>query len=306
MFDAGVLITWHSLRAILPETKCPVIYLDAEEELITRESAENLGSGIRRENVAYVIYTSGSTGRAKGVAITHGNALCLLHWAGRVFSRERLAGVLASTSLCFDLSVFEIFAPLSWGGGVIVAENALQLPRLPAASEITLINTVPSAISELVGQTSVFPSVPPIVNLAGEALSQKLAQQIYALPQVDQVWNLYGPSEDTTYTTGEIVRRGAEVTIGRPIFNKRVHILDEQLSPVPLGVSGALYACGDGVSRGYLNHRSLRPSGLSRTLSARNPESECMLPAIWPVICRTAESSSWGGSITRSNCAATG
>ena len=255
--NAGVLITRHSLRAMLPETKCPIIHLDAEEELIAQESAENFESGVRRENVAYVIYTSGSTGRAKGVAITHGNALCLLHWAGQMFSRECLAGVLASTSLCFDLSVFEIFAPLSWGGAVIVAENALQFPSLPAASEVTLINTVPSAISELVGQTSVCPSVPPIVNLAGEALSQKLAQQIYAHPQVDQVWNLYGPSEDTTYTTGEIVRRGAKVTIGRPIFNKRVYILDQQLSPVPLAVSGALYVCGDGVSRGYLNRPEL-------------------------------------------------
>jgi non-ribosomal peptide synthetase component F len=92
--------------------------------------------------LAYVIYTSGSTGRPQGVAIEHRSAVAFLHWAKEVFSPEELGGVLASTSICFDLSVFELFAPLSWGGTAILAENALHLPTLKTAEKVTLINTV--------------------------------------------------------------------------------------------------------------------------------------------------------------------
>ncbi|HKH44467.1 MAG TPA: amino acid adenylation domain-containing protein, partial [Thermoanaerobaculia bacterium] len=95
-------------------------------------------------DLAYVLYTSGSTGRPKGVAVTHGSAVALLDWAAGVFGPDELAGVLAATSISFDLSVFEIFLPLSRGGTVILARDVLALPGLPAAEEVTLINTVPS------------------------------------------------------------------------------------------------------------------------------------------------------------------
>src|SRR5439155_24394216 len=100
-------------------------------------------SGVSGENLAYLIYTSGSTGRLKAVAIRHKSAAILMNWATEVFSSQVLRGVLASTSITFDLSVFEIFVPLSWGGKVIVAENALDLGSLWAANEVTLMNTVP-------------------------------------------------------------------------------------------------------------------------------------------------------------------
>ena len=90
-------------------------------------------------DLAYLIYTSGSTGRPKGVAIEHRNAVALVRWAHRVFTPEQLAGVLAATSMCFDLSVFEIFVPLAVGGAVILAENALHLPMLPAR-DLSLIH----------------------------------------------------------------------------------------------------------------------------------------------------------------------
>jgi non-ribosomal peptide synthetase component F len=105
-------------------------------------SRENPGVTAGAENLAYVIYTSGSTGQPKGVEITHGSCVALMQWSHAVFDRSSLAGVLASTSMCFDLSVFEFFVPLSCGGTVIVAENALTLTHLPAANQVTLINTV--------------------------------------------------------------------------------------------------------------------------------------------------------------------
>src|SRR6185295_9514452 len=151
------------------------------------------------------------------VSIEHRNAVTLLHWAKDVYTPAEYACVLASTSICFDLSVFEFFVPLSWGGKVILAENALQLPLLPAAQEVTLINTVPSAMAEL-ARDGGLPSLVRVVNLAGEMLKRNLVDAVYQLG-VEKVFNLYGPSEDTTYSTFVMVPEGggAAVTIGRPV-----------------------------------------------------------------------------------------
>ncbi|HET6977262.1 MAG TPA: amino acid adenylation domain-containing protein [Pyrinomonadaceae bacterium] len=221
------------------------------------ESAE-VKSTVSWENLAYVIYTSGSTGQPKGVAITHESAAALVRWANDTFARADLAGVLFSTSICFDLSVFELFVPLSCGGAVILATNALELPKLPAASEVTLINTVPSALKELLRNGDLPPSV-KIVNLAGEALSRQLVDDAYKQPQIKHVWNLYGPTEDTTYSTGAIIKRGevVEPSIGPPIKGSHAYVLDRALQPVAVGVIGELYLGGVGVARGYLGRPEL-------------------------------------------------
>ena len=210
------------------------------------------------EQLAYLIYTSGSTGVPKGVAITHGNAETFIHWASEIFDQQALSGVLFSTSICFDLSIFELFVTLSNGGKVILADNVLQLASLPeaTAAEVTLVNTVPSAITELLRLGAVPPSV-AIVNLAGEALRPELVAEIYASTQVQQVYNLYGPSEDTTYSTYTDVRAGERVTIGRPIANTRAYVLDEQWQIVPVGVAGELYLGGEGLARGYWQRAEL-------------------------------------------------
>ncbi|HKV36205.1 MAG TPA: non-ribosomal peptide synthase/polyketide synthase [Pyrinomonadaceae bacterium] len=253
--DVQVLLTTSELAATVATGAVPVLCLDGDE---VEASSENPACVVQAENLSYVIYTSGSTGTPKGVAITHGNASAFLHWAINFFSPEKLQAVLASTSINFDLSVFELFAPLAVGGSVILAENALHLATLPAASRVELINTVPSAMAEMVRQRAVPPSV-RVVNLAGEALSRKLVQEIYALGTVEQVINLYGPSEDTTYSTYEAVTSGANdaVLIGRPIENTRVYLLNAELQPVPVGVPGELYIGGDGLARGYLKRPAL-------------------------------------------------
>jgi len=205
-------------------------------------------------NLAYLIYTSGSTGKPKGVMIEHRSPVCLLYWAREVFCDEAISGVLAATSICFDLSVFEIFVPLCWGGKVILAENALELPNLPAKYEVTLINTVPSAITQLLNFNAIPHSV-NTVNLAGEPLTWKLVQQLQQLPHVQHIYNLYGPSEDTTYSTyielKDITPNSPTPPIGRAIANTQVYILDKHLQPVPVGVPGELYIAGAGVARGY-------------------------------------------------------
>ncbi len=214
-------------------------------------------SGVRPDNLAYLIYTSGSTGRPKGVALTHRNAVALLSWASGIYPQADRAGVLASTSICFDLSVFELFLPLCHGGAVVVAENALHLPRLAAAPRVTLVNTVPSAIAELVRGEGLPASVRTVV-LAGEPLPRKLVDEIYATGSVGRVMNLYGPSEDATYSTyATIDRDGGFPPIGRPVGEGWIYLLDAALQPVPMGVPGEMLLGGAGLARGYLGRPEL-------------------------------------------------
>jgi acyl-coenzyme A synthetase/AMP-(fatty) acid ligase/acyl carrier protein len=166
--------------------------------------------------------------------------------------------VLASTSITFDLSVFEIFVPLAWGGTVILADNALALPKLPAAGEVRLVNTVPSAISELLRAGAVPRSV-VTVNLAGEALSRAVSDRVYGEPTIERLYNLYGPSEDTTYSTWALIERESTRPpgIGRPVDGTEAWVLDARLNPLPVGVPGELYLGGQGLSRGYLGRPEL-------------------------------------------------
>ncbi|GAB1538394.1 hypothetical protein NUACC21_10540 [Scytonema sp. NUACC21] len=256
--QVSVLLTQAQLLSKLPAHQARVVALDTEWQEIAQHSPNNCATSVTPDNLAYVIYTSGSTGNPKGVAISHHSPVTLVHWAQGVFTPQQCGGVLASTSICFDLSVFELFVPLSCGGKAILAQNALHLPSLPASNEVTLINTVPSALAELQRMNGI-PATVQTVNLAGEALQNQLVQKIYEQQTIQQVFNLYGPSEDTTYSTFALVEKGATgtPTIGKAIANTQVYILDAQMQPVPVGVAGELYIGGEGLARGYLNRPEL-------------------------------------------------
>ena len=259
---ARVLLTEESLKRHLAEHAGRIVCVDAPREEAAGEgsveSDANPSAGVTPRNLAYVIYTSGSTGKPKGVGIEHGSAAVLLRWSHEVFDAESLAGVLASTSVCFDLSVFELFVPLARGGKVILAENALHLPELAAASEVTLINTVPSAIAELLRAGGIPPAA-RTVNLAGEPLQGRLVRQLYEIETVKEVFNLYGPTEDTTYSTFVLTDRDPHrpVTIGRPVACTQVYVVDRYMQPVPVGVPGEVYIGGAGLARGYLGRPAL-------------------------------------------------
>ena len=262
---ASLLLTQMKLRAddrfsalarLAAERRMPVVYMDSDWPAIEKESVKRLAKSARERNLAYVIYTSGSTGRPKGVVIEHRNAAAFLQWAGRTFSRAELAGVLASTSICFDLSVFELLAPLSRGGKVILIQDALGAGDLIERQDVTLINTVPSAVAELLDASALPPSV-RTVNLAGEALKPELVRRLYATGTVAKVYDLYGPSETTTYSTFTLRSADSRASIGRPIANSKIYLLDDALQPVPVGAPGELYIGGAGVARGYLHRPEL-------------------------------------------------
>src|SRR5262245_5329106 len=256
-----IVLTQQDVLDSLPVTQTQLISLDSDWSTIAQAAETNPGVPMDPRHLAYILYTSGSTGRPKGVAIEHHSVVVFLTWAHAVFPPDALAGTLAATSICFDLSVFEIFVPLTCGGTVILAENAIALPTLPARDLVTLINTVPSAMTALVNVDGVPGSV-RIVNLAGEPLPNKLVQDVYHLGTVQKVYNLYGPSEDTTYSTFVLAEKGAtkNPTIGRPISNTHVYIVDKHLQLTPIGIPGELCLGGDGLARGYLKRPELTAS----------------------------------------------
>jgi amino acid adenylation domain-containing protein len=272
--DTGVafILTHEVLFQHLPSTSAYVICLDSEWPQITKAMDSNLSVPMNHDMLAYLVYTSGSTGKPKGVCITHGNVRALLKWSADIFPTSALRGVLAGTSICFDLSIYEIFFPLSCGGCVILADDVLQISTLPERDSITLINTVPSAMQELLNMNSI-PDTVHIVNLAGEPLRRALVDSIYQKTAVETIYNLYGPSEDTTYSTFKRVSPTVtgEPTIGRPIANTQAYILDMNVQPAPVGVIGELYLGGLGVSRGYFNRPGLTAARYVPHPFARNP-----------------------------------
>ncbi|HYP25231.1 MAG TPA: amino acid adenylation domain-containing protein [Blastocatellia bacterium] len=257
---AKIVLADSTGAALLGDMPVTLIDLDREDSVNPVSNHKACRDGGRPKarpvarNLAYVIYTSGSTGRPKGTAIEHASACVLLRWATNIFADGQLESVLASTSVCFDLSVFEMFAPLICGGRVVMAQNATDLDSYRSGERLSLINTVPSAVRELLRLGEIPPCV-RTVNLAGEPLQRGLVEEIYRLGTVDEVYNLYGPTEDTTYTTYEKVGRGEgeSVLIGRPVAGTRLYVLDRQMMPVPVGVPGELYISGRGLARCYLN-----------------------------------------------------
>lgn len=208
-------------------------------------------------DLAYIIFTSGSTGQPKGVAITHGSVRNLIDWAVDRFRPAELSSVLASTCFSFDMSIFEIFVPLAAGGSIYLVSSILQLPDLPKDCGITLINTVPSALSVLLDFELPLRDV-QVCLLGGEPLHSRLARHLYSLG-VKSVYNLYGPTEDTVYSTEFLVPHDSEgpVPIGRPLPGHAVVIVDPSLAPVPAGVTGELCLLGIGLARGYVRQEAL-------------------------------------------------
>ncbi|MEO6678179.1 MAG: amino acid adenylation domain-containing protein, partial [Pseudomonas sp.] len=249
---ALVLLTEQAIAATLSvNANTQVLWMDQVEAQLAGYPHTAPVTRVTPDNLAYVIYTSGSTGQPKGVSIAHRNVLALIDWSQSVYSRDDIQGVLASTSVCFDLSVWELFVTLANGGSLIIARNALELAQLPARDQVRLINTVPSAINALLGADQIPTSV-RIINLAGEPLKQSLVDALYGQATVEHVFDLYGPSEDTTYSTWTRREAGGQANIGRALKHTASYLLDADLQPVPVGVSAELYLAGAGITRGYL------------------------------------------------------
>jgi amino acid adenylation domain-containing protein len=220
---------------------------------------------VASEDLAYTIYTSGSTGQPKGVDVSHGALLNLLYAMRDALAAGPGDRWLGLTSLSFDISALELFLPLVTGGSVVIADEAstkdgVALTRLIRGEGVTHVQATPSGWRMLLaagfaglgedGRSGV------VAVAGGEALPVPLARELRA--RVRRLFNAYGPTETTVWSTlAEITEPVEGVTIGRPLANTRIYLLDAELAPVPIGVPGELYIGGAGLARGYHNRPDL-------------------------------------------------
>ncbi|MDB4955277.1 MAG: linear gramicidin synthase subunit [Myxococcales bacterium] len=243
-----------------------IVVLDAERETIARQDPGVLPNAAGPRNLAYVIYTSGSTGKPKGAAIEHRGLTNYLMWAREAYSLESGAGAPVHSSLSFDLTVTSLYLPLLVGSTVtLVAGDDVEAlaASLSAVGDHGLIKITPAHLDVLARQLT--PEVASRASrgfvIGGDALHGDSLDFWRANAPSVRLWNEYGPTETVVGCCVYELPVGAElppaVPIGRPIANTRLYVLDEQLEPTPIGISGELYIGGDGVARGYLDRPAL-------------------------------------------------
>jgi amino acid adenylation domain-containing protein len=264
---APVVLTRKHCLVHLPDYGGRVVCLDSGWEAIAQESENNPVSGATAQSLAYVMYTSGSTGQPKGVMCEHGGLVNYLCWVNAGPLGDPGLSMPLTTKLTFDMCLKQLFPPLLRGSEVwilpaeVLAEPTKLLSALAARTKVGL-NCVPSLWAAILHAIQSGQATPPGEGLAylffgGEPLSKELiARSLSVLPHL-QIWNIYGPTEATANASAARIISGEEVTIGRPIANAQIYILNSSLHPVPIGVPGELYIGGAGVARGYLNRPEL-------------------------------------------------
>jgi amino acid adenylation domain-containing protein len=211
------------------------------------------------DSLAYILFTSGSTGRPKGVQITHRAVVNFLHSMRKEPGLTANGTLLAVTTLSFDIAGLELLLPLTTGARIVLASrddtiDGTRLLALLQNSGTTFMQATPATWRMLV--EAGWQGTPHLKILCGgEAIDRTLADRL--LSRCAELWNMYGPTETTIWSTLERLHPDQTITIGRPIANTQIYILDAALKPVPPGVSGELYIGGDGVARGYLNRPEL-------------------------------------------------
>jgi amino acid adenylation domain-containing protein len=253
----------QSLTQALLDTSLHVLNLDADADRIRQQSAAALDHGplaASPDDPAYVIYTSGSTGTPKGVIVPHRAVVNFLLAMVREPGIAASDGVLALTTLSFDPAVLELLAPLIVGARVIVASESethdgSALRHLLESSNATIMQATPSAWRMLI--EAGWEGSPKFKALTGgESLREDLAQQLLA--RAGELWNLYGPTETTVWATcWKVEQPEVGISVGRPIANTTVWILDDRRQLCPIGVPGEIYIGGKDVALGYLNQPEL-------------------------------------------------
>ncbi|BCA53183.1 putative Multi-domain non-ribosomal peptide synthetase [Nitrospira sp. KM1] len=251
---AAVVLTTASLTELFTGLPCIVLALDAERDACSTEDGSDLPSVAMPDDLAYILYTSGSTGRPKGVEIRHRSLVNFL------WSMKQKPGctdhdvVLAVTTLSFDIAGLELFLPLLCGARVeivsrMVASDGRQLRECLDRSCATIMQATP-ATWRLLLESGWTGNKKLTALCGGEALPADLAHEL--LSRTKTLWNMYGPTETTIWSTIERMDPAIpEVTVGRPIANTEIYVLDRRMEPVPPGVTGEIYIGGEGLARGY-------------------------------------------------------
>ncbi|RRB02255.1 non-ribosomal peptide synthetase [Larkinella rosea] len=257
---AKMLIVSDKYRNRFPTTATELSIEQALAESATFSTVEPKVTVLATDRV-YILYTSGSTGKPKGVQITHRNLvnfLLSMQTAPGIRSEDKLLGV---TTISFDISGLELYLPLMSGAELVLTDaesskDGRVLLDLIRSEQITMMQATPSTWRMMLAVG--WNDVPPLkVLCGGEALPKDLATQLNAAG--NELWNMYGPTETTIWSTLKKIHNetGELISIGRPIANTVVYILDEKRNPLPVGFPGEIYIGGDGVAPGYLNRPEL-------------------------------------------------
>jgi amino acid adenylation domain-containing protein len=269
--EAKVVVTTASLRESVPSSSVEILEADANASSGSRgEQAPSPVRAVTGEapvpprakgaDLAYVIFTSGSTGRPKGVQISQRSAANLLASVAREPGMKAGDTICAVSTLSFDIALFELVLPLTVGAHILLADrdtvrDGQALAKLVDANEVTVMQATPATWRMLldIGWTGK-PGIKLITT--GEACPRELADRL--LPCCNELWNLYGPTETTVYSAlGPITEGSGPISIGRPVANTQIHIVDRNMQLLPVGVPGELLIGGDGLARGYLGRPDL-------------------------------------------------
>ncbi|MEG4111235.1 MULTISPECIES: amino acid adenylation domain-containing protein [unclassified Microcoleus] len=263
--QVSVLLTQQKLVAGFSEYKAQRLCLDTDWEVIAQESEEKPLICLTSDNLAYTIYTSGSTGKPKGVLVTHQN---LVHSTSARISyySEPVTSFFLLSSFAFDSSIAGIFWTLCQGGILVIPpanfqQELLQLTKLIAQHHVSHLLSLPSLYNLILDQAeSQQLTCLRSVIVAGEPCSRELVERHTKLLAKTSLFNEYGPTEGTVWSSVYHCQSSAlrtQVPIGRPIANMQIYLLDKYLNPVPIGVQGELHIGGEGIARGYLNRPEL-------------------------------------------------
>ncbi len=254
--DAGVacVVTLAQFAPLLGDAGAPLVLLDRVAAELAAKPVTSLAVAVKPEDRAYVIYTSGSTGRPKGVEVEHRNVVAFLEAMRLKPGLTADDALLAVTTLSFDIAGLEMWLPMMVGARIVIATKTevLDGERLIALLEeqqITMLQATPATWRLLLGAGWTGKSDLKAL-CGGEALPKDLAQALVG--RVSELWNMYGPTETTIWSTlSRIDDPNASITVGRPIENTRIYVLESSGRPAPIGVPGELCIGGEGVARGY-------------------------------------------------------
>lgn len=242
------------------------INIDINNSIYTNCGKNNLCTNINPDNPSYIIYTSGSTGKPKGVILTHNslmNLTCYLNNVVDYFKTGQNIAIASITTMSFDIFLFETIISLQKGLKVVIANEAQQtnpnlLDDLIYKYDIKAIQMTPSRMEIFINNKEYMPHLSNLkyITLAGEALPNELRNKLLSLGNIT-IYNGYGPSETTVFSTFTNVTKYRNVNIGKPLANTYAYILDKDKHLCPVGIPGELYISGDGVGKGYINNKDL-------------------------------------------------
>ena len=273
--EVSLVLTHSSKRKSLPETSARVVLLDREDEALCKLPTTNLLLRNNPDDLAYLIYTSGSTGRPKGVMIPRRALTNFLLSMAETPGMSAPDTFLAVTTTSFDISILELLLPLLHGAKIVIASaeqasDARELQRLICEHAVTVMQATPTTWRMLL-ESGWEGKKDLRIFCGGEALTADLAGQL--LPRCGELWNMYGPTETTIWSSTERIASADHISLGSPVANTQFHVLDDNQKPASQGMSGELWIGGTGLARGYLERPELTAERFIVDPTSQDPDA---------------------------------